>query len=172
MAIAMAVTVACSSPSNRTAERAAAGFPAAAEDSSFVLIDRSEPAFTVFYLYPRPKYDGVHQMVEQQGLVGTVELMGWQRFRSEHRQLMSDLVVVDDYSEIDVEAGLLALLERFPQDPFGLTWNRGIALTTTDYNLTREAYGAYRRDPAAYVKPARPLDPVHPDNHLVLVKRG
>jgi hypothetical protein len=138
------------------------------EHDSFVLIDRTNPAYVLYFHLPREELAGIRALIDEpERSHMVVDLVGWQQFTEQYEQHTIVYTTRQDYPEVRVGEGIVALLERFPGAPFGLTWNGGIAYTRNDYNFTIASYEAYLKDPGAYNKRERAGDPVHPHNHLI-----
>ncbi len=65
---------------------------------------------------------------------------------------------------------MTTLLDRFPGNPLGITWNRGVATTTNDY-FAVDALKLWSENPNGYERALRShepgADPVAPEAHFV-----
>jgi hypothetical protein len=134
-----------------------------------VLIDRSEPAYTVLYgisgnLQPAQREKILHE-AKKEGR----ELVLWPAFRQNSEARFTSYLIKNEYPEIEVAKGMMQLLKTHPGTPLGLTWNGGIAFTSNDYQYAKKTYKNYQ-DNSATFKGTRAKDqrgdPVHPMNHL------
>jgi hypothetical protein len=127
---------------------------------SSVLLDRSEPAYSVLLAVPEDKTAQAAAAIKPD-----VELIPWDRFERDRDSILGPLVRRNDYPGWRVTDGLLEVLKSHPGAPVGLTWNGGVAFTLQDYEHARRALARYRADPAEQKRtgasdPAG--DPVHP----------
>jgi len=78
-------------------------------------------------------------------------------------------IAKDDYPGSGVVSGIVALLDKYPGGPIGLTWNGGVAITYNDYQHAKKTYQKYLADPSEYERTRTHdprLDPVNPRGHL------
>lgn len=140
------------------------GNTAAADTHLHVVIEQTTPAYTVFAGLTdeqKAKFDAQRP--------ADSELVDWPDFPADAEKHVTARIVHDDYPNVDVTAGVLALIRRYPGAPIGLTWNGGIAITYNDYRHAETGYAMYQKDPKAYEawRPHdRRADPIHPLNHL------
>lgn len=128
-----------------------------------VLIDRSEPSYTVYMHVPAEFVAEVRsQSAGQPGL----ELVPWAGFAERSAELVAARIVHDAYPGARAVEGVVALLERYPGTPIGLTWNGGIAITRNDYQFAKRSYTNHLARPGEYAPPPPQADPVRPGAHL------
>jgi len=113
------------------------------EDDSLVLIDRTNPAYVMYLHLPQEELFEILALLDEPESAQTVaDLVGWQPFVAQYEQYTIVHTIRQDYPEVRVAEGLVALLEHYLGLPFGLTWNGGIALTSNDYAFTVASYEA------------------------------
>lgn len=139
-------------------------------ESQFVVIDTSEPAFTVF--------TGIPKALDEQKLAeikravsgkATATMLSWQDFVARVDEYAHAVMLRDDYPGINSVDGIVCLVgsRQGTGAPWGLVWNGGIALTFNDYQHARRSYQTYKTNPATYEPIADPRrDPIHPNGHL------
>lgn len=142
---------------------------ATAREPGYVIIDPSDVYATTFISIPASssasEIEGFKKNLQQRK---AAKLITWAEFKSTVKQEVSANVRRNDYSDVDVTAGIIQLLTQHQKTPFGLTWNGGIALTGNDYKHALRTFESYRANPTA---PApknidRSRDPIHPLNHF------
>jgi len=146
------------------AARAQAPAPAELE---FVVVDATNPAYTVFLALPAgipsERKERMRERVEK--TPGTA-LVGWQDFQRDAQATVVAKIARNEYPEVRLADDVVALLAKYPATPFGVTWNGGLAVTRNDYAFAQQAYARYLKDPAQPARAAdRRADPVHPQNH-------
>lgn len=138
-----------------------------ATEPAFVLVDHTNRYATVYVGVPKnlapEKWEKLKEDMKSRK---AAYLEPWESFRANLGQHVTSRIIRNDYSEIDISRGLVALLERYNGAPFGVTWNGGLAVTNNDYQYAERTYSAYLKDPASVKRPDRRADPVHPNNHL------
>jgi hypothetical protein len=127
-------------------------------EPSHVIMDPSDQHTTTFVSVPKtmPANDFENlksSLAQRKGAV----LMAWQEFKEAPEKFIRPRIRRNDYTDVDVVGGLVQLLERYQGNPFGLTWNGGLAVTQNDYRHSARTFSVYLD---------RGLDPVHPQNHL------
>lgn len=136
---------------------------------SDVLIDRSDPAYTVYYGIPANLPQDKRANVQAEAEKPDRELAPWEAFGQDADDYVTTGIVNNEYPEVDLSKGLLELMQTNPGTPFGVTWNGGIAYMYSDYQYVKKSYQRYLDDPAEYER-TRPhdqqSDPVHPMNHF------
>jgi tetratricopeptide (TPR) repeat protein len=139
-------------------------------ESSFVIIDQSDSAYTVFTgipdEVPENELEEIRSMVAEQE---EAVLITWSEFLENARKLANATIVKHEYLKYGVVDGIVCLVGKTPGAPWGLTWNGGIALTLMDYRHAREIYLLYSEDPEEYeeeVKRDPRADPISPGGHL------
>ena len=138
--------------------------------SQFVIVDQSEPAFTVFRGIPnnfdKNKFEKIKQIVSSRE---TLIMLTWEKFLKSVTKYARSVILRNDYPNIRIVDGLVCLVasKQGTGAPWGITWNGGIALTFNDYQHARRTYKSYKANPATY-KPIRDprRDPVNPNGHL------
>jgi hypothetical protein len=143
---------------------AAAMLPLTSQD--YVLIDRTQPAYTVFVGIAKDKYNKVKAITANEK---EAVLVTWDTFSQDSGKYVKSRIIKDDYPESRAVAGIVELVRKFPGTPIGLTWNGGIAITRNDYRHSEKTYSLYKLDPAGYdrTRIRDPQgDPVNPKGHL------
>ena len=135
---------------------------------SFVVVDQSEPAFTVFTGIPEDLDEGkLAAIKEKTESTETRTLLPWAQFMNKIDGYIQSTVQHNDYPGYSIKKGLICLVRNAAGAPWGLTWNGGIALTYNDYQHARQSFAAFNADPTAYRPIREPgKDPVHPGGHL------
>lgn len=158
------------SPSPSLATAGSGAHPAGQSASQYVVIDQSEPAFTVFTGIPqnleKAKLDKLKALVAENK---ELTLLPWQAFLTRVDGYAHSVMLRNDYPDTRVVDGIVCLVgsKQGTGAPWGLTWNGGIALTFNDYQYARRSYAAYKANPAAYEPVSDPRkDPVNPGGHL------
>jgi hypothetical protein len=138
-----------------------------ATEPAFVLVDHTNRYATTYVGVPKDLTPEKLQKIKEniKGRKGAY-LEPWESFRANLGQHVTSMIIRNDYPEIDISRGLVALLERYNGTPFGVTWNGGLAVTNNDYQYAEQIYGAYLKDPASVKRPDRRADRLHPNNHL------
>ena len=140
--------------------------PGESPPGDVVIIDTTTPAFTVLFSVPPEQLDQVKTKVQKEA---RVEFVPWHTFIGATNQYVSSRIIKNEYPGSGAVEGLVELLKKYPQTPFAITWNGGIALTGNDYRHARSTYNKYTADPAEYertrVRDPRG-DPVNPAGHL------
>jgi hypothetical protein len=135
-----------------------------------VLVDHSEPAFTVFTAVPeRLSATEMQELEAQTEFHPGVQLLPWPVFAERRDQIFDAVIAQDDYPGSGVRAGLVELLERYHGTPFGLTWNGGIAFTFQDYQYAKKTHELYVADPSALGRSSAYMpdqDPLVPALHF------
>lgn len=138
--------------------------------SQYVLIDQSEPEFTVFIGVPKSiAEEKLAEIRREAAARDTLTLLEWKQFLARAFDYANAVLVRIDYPQYRVLDGLICLVasEKGSGSPWGLTWNGGIALTYGDYQHTREAYENYMNNPSAYQPPEEgKWNRTHPLAHL------
>lgn len=121
-----------------------------------VLVDQSDPAFTV-YIGVTPELEPkVRPYLRENG----VSLVQWVKFRSGVDKFVNARISRNDYPAGGSVQGIVDLIQKYPGSQFGLTWNGGIAITFNDYQYAKKTFQDQSR-------PASPAtDPVNPAAHL------
>lgn len=138
--------------------------------STYVVVDQSEKAFTVFTGIPtrinKKQFESIKLKVSSRK---TLTMLTWQRFLENVDRYAKSVMLRNDYPNSRVVDGIVCLVgsKKGSGAPWGLTWNGGIALTYNDYQHARKTYKSYMADPGSY-KPIRDprKDPVNPSGHL------
>ncbi len=135
---------------------------------SFVAVDQSEAAFTVFTGIPddldESRFADIKKKVERSE---SLTLLPWSEFIDQVPAYIQSTVRRNDYPGYSIKKGLVCLIYRAAGAPWGLTWNGGIALTYNDYQHARQSFSSFNADPTAYTPIRDPgKDPVNPWGHL------
>jgi hypothetical protein len=133
---------------------------------AFVVIDRSETAYTVFLAIPDEKLQDVKSRIAGKQDLILVEWSALAQGKDEH---LSSRILKNEYEDSRVVDGILQLLERYPGSPFGLTWNGGVAISYKDYQYAKKTYEKYRTSPEDYERGRvqdPPADPLRPQSHF------
>ncbi len=160
-----------SRPSAATAAASAllfyrAGTPEAASvkdlpsESAWVAIDRSAPACLVF----AGLADEAEVRDLREGGWRDAEVIAWAAFVPQAARIIEGFVVHDDYRNIHLVPGVVALL-RGGVTPVGVTWNSGVAITNLDFELAAENYELFRADESRYDR-EKFLFPHDPQEHF------
>lgn len=133
----------------------------------FVLIDRTDDAYTVYAGIPKNKLGEIQAKLANapQGIT----LVTWEAFSRNSDEYVKTRIVKDEYPESRTTAGVVELVRKFPGTPIGLTWNGGIAITHMDYQHAKRIYARYKADPASYERIGKGeprADPINPKSHL------
>lgn len=132
----------------------------------YVVIDRKEAAYTVFVGIPDKRLDAVKTKLS--GDHG-VDLVAWEAFNQGKDTYISARILKDEYPGSGAVAGIIELVRKFPENPIGLTWNGGVAITLRDYQHAKRTYQQYQANSADYertrIRDPR-ADPVNPRTHL------
>jgi len=129
-----------------------------AAEPTHVVVDPSDQHTTTFVGIPKALPDAEfaklkESLTQRKGAY----LVTWAEFKQAPQKHVAVFIRRNDYPEVDVVTGLTHLLERYDGNPFGLTWNGGLAITQNDYAHSARTF-------LVYSDPRR--DPVHPRNHL------
>jgi hypothetical protein len=134
-------------------------------DSDVVLIDRGEPAYTVFAGLPAERADDVRSKIANK----PAQLLSFKEFADGRASFIAGRIVNDEYAGSRAVEGIVELVRKYPGTPFGITWNGGIAYTRMDYQFAKRQFAIYSKDAEEYRRtrntdPA--ADPVNPQAHL------
>lgn len=133
-----------------------------------VMMVEREPAFAAFAGIPRGKASELSAAIPADKRAQVV-IFPWPEFLAKASRLLDEIAIRNEYPELALREGLLAVLAENPGAPIGVTWNGGIAVTANDYAHARRSYDTFRLDPARYERERpqdRRRDPVHPLNHF------
>lgn len=127
-------------------------------EPSHVVVDPSDQHTTTFVGVPKAlptkEFEALEKsLVQRKGAY----IVTWQDFKLDPAKHIHAHIRRNDYPHVDIVDGLTQLLERYDGNPFGLTWNGGIAVTQNDYAHAARTYRGLLD---------RASDPVHPKNHL------
>ncbi len=139
-------------------------FPAVAA-SDIVLIDQSDPAYTVYAGLPAERMDDLRAKIANQ----PAKLVTFKEFSDNRAELIAAQVKLDEYPNSRTVDGIVELVKKYPGTPFGITWNGGIAFTRNDYAFAKNRFAAYSKDQEEYRRTRKTdsaADPVYPPNHL------
>jgi len=138
--------------------------------SSFVIIDQSASAFTVFTGISKEssdqEIDEINSKISEQG---KTVIVSWSEFIENVRNFTNSTIIKHEYMKYGVVDGIVCLVGNAPGTPWGLIWNGGIALTSNDYRHAKDIYQLYQRDPSKYEQDANRdprADPINPGGHL------
>ena len=148
--------------------------PSQVQDKSrpeYVIIDKQEPAYTVFAGIPEGFPKGEFEKIKSQAAeIKGVEIVSWEKFTSDTDNYVKAHIKKNDYEGIQVARGMVKLIEKYCRTPFGLTWNGGVAITYNDYQHAKKTYQRYLTNPGEYERTRNRdprLDPVNPNNHFI-----
>ena len=133
--------------------------------SDLVLIDHGEPAFTVYAGLPAERADEIRAKISGQ----PAQLVSFREFSDERARYIGQRIVSDDYPGSRAQEGLVALVQKYPGTPFGITWNGGIAFTRMDYQYAKRQFAGYSQDAQEYSRnrqAAPAVDPLNPKANL------
>jgi len=136
--------------------------------ASFVLVDQRDPLFIVFTGIGKDtderKLEEIRSKISNQE---KMTMLTWEQFTASVDRYAQSTIVRNDYPNYRVVDGLACLVGRRLGEPWGLTWNGGIALTFNDYEHVRRRYESYKANPGAY-RPMSDLkaDPANPGGFL------
>lgn len=133
--------------------------------SDIVLIDQSDPAYTVYAGLPGERADDVRAKIADK----PAKLVTFKEFSDRRAELVGAQVVLDEYPNSRTVDGIIELVKKYPGTPFGITWNGGIAFTRNDYAFAKSQFSAYSKEPAEYRRTRKmdsAADPIYPPNHL------
>jgi hypothetical protein len=97
------------------------------------------------------------------------QTLRWLDFREQLPARLAGVVRHPDYPDVDLRAGLLELLVRYPNVPIGITSTGGLAITAGDYREAERRHQRWHEDPARYERERprdRAGDRLHPLNHI------
>ena len=130
-----------------------------------VMIDARQPAYTVLIGIPRENVEQVEKQPKEDG----VTLLSWKAFDADADTLIGKGISKNEYPDIPLAKGIVALLKLYPAMPFGVTWNGGVAVTYADYKHAEKLYDLRQKSADEYEqkKPKdRASDPIHPENQF------
>ncbi len=130
-----------------------------------VMIDARQPAYTVLIGVPRENVEQIKKQPKEEGLL----VLSWKEFEADAETLITRGISKNEYPEIPLAKGIVALLKLYPAMPFGVTWNGGVAVTYADYKHAEKLYDLHQKSADEYEqkKPKdRASDPVHPENQF------
>lgn len=133
--------------------------------SDIVLVDQSDPSYTVYLGLPGERTDDVRAKITNQ----PAKLVTFTEFSDRRAELISAQVVLNEYPNSRTVDGIVELVKKYPGTPFGITWNGGIAFTRTDYTFAKRQFSVYSKDQDDYRRTRKTdfaADPVYPPNHL------
>jgi hypothetical protein len=132
-----------------------------------VLIDKSQAAYWVVYRFAGAEAEAIRARIAAEPKIAMV---AWSAFKVDPQAHAGAVISKDEYPGSNLLPGIVALLEKYPKTPFGITWTGGLAFTRNDYRHAERIYDLYRERPEAYerskVSGERSRDPVFPANHL------
>ena len=130
-----------------------------------VMIDARQTAYTVLIGIPRENVEQVKKQPKEDGLT----IISWKEFEIQAETLIVKGISKNEYPDIPLAKGIVALLKLYPAMPFGVTWSGGIAVTYSDYKQAEKLYELHQKSADEYEqkKPKdRASDPVHPENQF------
>lgn len=139
------------------------------EGQVHVLINLIQSAYTTFVALSTEVTEATVRETFEKAKVQAEKLcvLPLEQFVANSAQNIEIGVVKNEYPEEDIVSGVLALLEKAPGMPIGVTWNGGIAYTASDYAYADKTYHDYLLKPEGTYRAAeRSADPVHPLNHF------
>lgn len=132
----------------------------------YVIIDNSKAAYTVFVGIAEERLNAVEYQIENEK---DVEILTWGKFLREREKYIEQKIIMDEYPNSRAIEGILELVTKFSDSPFGLTWNGGIAVTQSDYLYAEDTFQQYNIDPARYkveIFDEQRNEPVNPQGHF------
>lgn len=141
---------------------------AVAAELGQVVIDPADPYVTIYVALPKGMPEGEIQRItaklsERKGAY----IVDWSSFVANLEKHVNGRILKNEYQQYRIADGFVALLQKIPLTPIGLTWNGGVAITFNDYRHAQAMYQRYLKDPTVATRPAdRRADPVHPANHI------
>lgn len=138
--------------------------PIKGDPNNVVLVDTSEPAYTLFIAVSPQHLAQLKESVPAQ-----IEIVHWQQFLAATDRYVASRIIEDEYPGSGAVEGIIELLEKYPGMLFSITWNGGIAFTKNEYEYAKSTYITYTTDAADYERTRikDPLaDPVNPSEHL------
>lgn len=145
-----------------------ASLPAWATDHALVVVDTSERAYTVFMAISAEDLDKARSRIA--GKPG-VAIITRSKLEKKKEHYIGSRILRDEYAGSDAVDGILDLLAKYRDAPFGLTWNGGLAFTFNDYQHAKKLYEAYLKDPVEYERAGTP-HPINPKGHLGPLRAG
>jgi hypothetical protein len=137
----------------------------------YVIIDKQEPAYTIFVGIPKGFPKGEFEKIKSQASeIKEVEIVSWEKFTSDTDNYVKAHIKKNDYEDIQIVRGMVELIETYCRTPIGLTWNAGVAITYNDYQHAKSTYQRYLINPGEYERTRNRdprLDPVNPNNHFI-----
>jgi hypothetical protein len=127
-----------------------------------VLIDTTAPAYTVYARLPGERAEAVRKMIAGQ----PGELVSFDEFAAAPDQYISRKILRDEHAGQRAVEGIVELLRKYGNTPFGITWNGGIAITRADYQFAKNRYELFNKDPDEYRRTMPRSDPTDPVSHL------
>ena len=134
-----------------------------AGQASFVIVDKSHPAFTMFMSIPEEKLEEMRPKLAGQKEILFLE---WSEFSQNKDEYLLSNILINEYPESRVAEGVYQLLERAPGIPFGITWNGGVAFTSGDYEYVIKTYDLYISSPEEYKCQRPQIEPIKPELHF------
>lgn len=167
------LTISACASSPKSASESVSKSASAAASAYFVVVDQSEKGFVVFTSISSStnpkKLAKIRKKVDADD---SMTMHTWSAFVNNLPGYAKETMLVDDYPQVDVVAGLPCLLSKKYSvgAPWGLSWNGGIALTYRDYQRVRRSYKKYLKDPQSHkAKKDVRADPIYPNHHFKLV---
>ena len=133
--------------------------------SDIVLIDQSDPSYTVYVGLPANRSEEVTTKVANK----PVQLVSFKEFADLPAKFIGERIVIDEYAGSRAQEGIVELVRKYPETPFGITWNGGIAYTRMDYQFAKRQFENYSKNPEEHRRTRtanQKADPVHPMSHL------
>ena len=132
----------------------------------YVVISRENAAYTVFVGITQEKLNAAKDQSEDKS---SVEIVAWEMFLQGRDKHVKQHITKNEYPNSRVADGIVELIRRFPNNPVGLTWNGGIAITRNDYQHVLDTFQRFQANPAKYDNATngdQRTDPVNPQGHL------
>jgi hypothetical protein len=139
------------------------------DDPRYLYIDPTEKYVTI--------YGAIDNKLSETDLRGMREkiaaqrplayIVEWRTFVTDQKKYIDTYIVKNEYPDIKMADGLIALLKKFQGDPFSVTWSGGLAVTKNDFTHSQRTYKSYLADTTFVARPKdRGADPIHPSNHI------
>lgn len=136
------------------------------DSEMMILVDEQSESYTVFYGITENTLEQVEKDIAEKEYLHLVPL---EDFGSDLSIIERETVVYNEFDELEAIKGIYNLVQKYPEAPFGLTWNGGIAFTFNDYRYSEKIYESYLADFENYeankLNPRQ--SPINPQAHIV-----
>lgn len=143
--------------------------PATLRELGMVVIDTSNPAYTVVIVVPKSSKGEIEKFAAKEA--STFTYVAVDEFNAQPKKYLDGRVLVHSYPEGDFYKRFATLVTQYPANPFGLAFNGGIAITHNDYVHTERMYSVWTKDKQLYneiqtLPENQPKDPINPESHF------